>query len=1173
MAIFEAADTARRDRSRQDRLALFTDRKHLVHRFTEYVNSDVAVPTVLYVHGMGGNGKSLLLQYLERHCCRRLPRAAWAALHERAEVGPEDLAGGRPVPVAVLDFGMPPTAELRAQEPLSGLFAIKRQMAASGVPTPRFDFAAVTYLHRTGASTDSKIRELFPAEEVSLASDIVDALAQVPVLSAATTIAKLVDRRTDSAVSRWKYRRKVDSACVQEVLALRPQPDLLLELPRFLAEDLNEAIGGEHERLVLMFDTHEAFWGEGDAPGPASLSGELLSRDEWVRRLVGHLDLERGIVVAFAGRQPPQWSRAPRAAIPERFVELVAIEHLSRADADSYLVRAGVADPLVRAHVLDYVSGGDDACHPYLLGMSADVAAVDPGVLTPASSGPWRETAGDRERALVMRLLQWVTADVELAIVSLAAARAFDLPRFRAVGEATGFASSASDYERLVRFSFVTPAPSATGGETYAVHRLLRRFVAALRPEDTERAHQALEDYYRQHVQRLGHTAMVEALYHRFHRLPEEAAAEWLQLADQWLGRGRFPWCRTLLACLKDVDVPAADRHAVLQRVGRIHLRLGDVASAEDVAAVLPEDSSGRALLTSEVAFMRGKLSTARAVLVRTVPRAGGSDRQAALLLLTEYALFLGAFPDAVAHSREGLRIARAGGDQAAEARWLVLHGEVEVFSGDLYDAERCFTQAVRLLEDCPADECDSALLACAEADRGLLAETRRDWPAALEHYGRALVGRQECGDVRGVAHSRHALGKALARLGRKDDAERELSAATTSAAALGDSLLLNKLAHTKAQLLLDGGDAAHAADLLADVVPAFRDNGAPFDIAHGLLTAARAAECLGVADRASAARAEARRLIDRGGFGLLLRLYPEVMRVDERVRGSLVAFCLGDALGAPWEGRPPQELVGAPLDDFPVREDWLRGATTDDTAQALLTARVLVDGGGPADFLRALADALPTIRGAGPTSTAAVGRFLAEGTVEALSGSTNGAAMRAVPFGWVFPEPSERRTAVERFSRTTHGDARAVLAAAVVAGMTAAAMQSDDAVAAAREELRWGQAHFHLDDAAVEPLARALAGEWAPPATGVSLDALETAAAVVHVVAAEHGDLASALRASVALGGDTDTVAAIVGGVLGAARPRELADHPWLATVQLPSPTTIGALVRDVTAMRGSRG
>jgi ADP-ribosylglycohydrolase len=93
-------------------------------------------------------------------------------------------------------------------------------------------------------------------------------------------------------------------------------------------------------------------------------------------------------------------------------------------------------------------------------------------------------------------------------------------------------------------------------------------------------------------------------------------------------------------------------------------------------------------------------------------------------------------------------------------------------------------------------------------------------------------------------------------------------------------------------------------------------------------------------------------------------------------------------------------------------------------------------------------------MRGAGPTTQAAVRRFLATGELHAADGSSIGAAMRALPFGWATPvaAAAHRRELTVRLSRTTHGGPEAIISACVVAEMAAWAIEQHpvDAVVAA---------------------------------------------------------------------------------------------------------------------------
>jgi ADP-ribosylglycohydrolase len=136
-----------------------------------------------------------------------------------------------------------------------------------------------------------------------------------------------------------------------------------------------------------------------------------------------------------------------------------------------------------------------------------------------------------------------------------------------------------------------------------------------------------------------------------------------------------------------------------------------------------------------------------------------------------------------------------------------------------------------------------------------------------------------------------------------------------------------------------------------------------------------------------------------------------------------------------------------------------------------------------------------------------------------------------------------------ERITRTTHGDPRALAAACAVAAMGAYAIAgapSFSVFAAGLEEAGAVVA------GAREPLTRAAVGAWQAPGDGVPLESLPTVAAVVSVLCRDDPSPGTAMRAAVALGGDTDTVAALAGGI-AAARSGGLDDVDWLDAVALP--------------------
>jgi hypothetical protein len=103
-----------------------------------------------------------------------------------------------------------------------------------------------------------------------------------------------------------------------------------------------------------------------------------------------------------------------------------------------------------------------------------------------------------------------------------------------------------------------------------------------------------------------------------------------------------------------------------------------------------------------------------------------------------------------------------------------------------------------------------------------------------------------------------------------------------------------------------------------------------------------------------------------------------------------------------------------------------------------------------------------------------------------------------------------------------------------------------DAVIAAGLREAEDLAQQYALDPATLQPLHRATRGDWPPNTAEPTLDALTTVASVLHVLREARG-LATAMKHAVALGGDTDTTAAIVGGIFGCQLEDVASQIPWL--------------------------
>jgi ADP-ribosylglycohydrolase len=301
---------------------------------------------------------------------------------------------------------------------------------------------------------------------------------------------------------------------------------------------------------------------------------------------------------------------------------------------------------------------------------------------------------------------------------------------------------------------------------------------------------------------------------------------------------------------------------------------------------------------------------------------------------------------------------------------------------------------------------------------------------------------------------------------------------------------------------------------------------------------------------------------------------------IDQRILAGFVGNAAGDALGRPWEGRLPSQIAMDRVEELPDSTRRRGGATSDDTALTLLVAEHLCEEqgvGAPVRFLERLASRADSIDGLGPSTTRAILRFRETGRPDAGDANTNGAPMRALPLGWVHhPLAAEhRRTWTLELSRMTHGGHGALAAACVVATCASWAIEDapvDVLVEVAVEEATAVATHLGPGaDSVVDALRAVRDDAWTPPSGGVSLDPAETVAAVLHCCRRAGGDLRRALRLAVGLGGDTDTVASIAGGLLGCCHtPAELdAALQWLPRVALPPRPLLVRLSSGLAGLR----
>lgn len=296
-----------------------------------------------------------------------------------------------------------------------------------------------------------------------------------------------------------------------------------------------------------------------------------------------------------------------------------------------------------------------------------------------------------------------------------------------------------------------------------------------------------------------------------------------------------------------------------------------------------------------------------------------------------------------------------------------------------------------------------------------------------------------------------------------------------------------------------------------------------------------------------------------------------------DRYRGSLLAGAIGDALGRPAEGRSRQDLGTRwphGLRDFQPWRGYRSGPVgtfTDDTQLTIVVARWLIQMGTGELNAASLAEAIEiwgeTGRGIGHATHEALAlmRLGRPWWQSGVASAGNGAAMRAAPHALRFAgQPDRLRDAAALGTVPTHADQTAVAAAIVQAvgvnhclATTAGALEPsvflDAAVSSIADLDLPSLAHRGTGGrrTLVERIreVREMLGRPVDDVVDHFFNGafvLETTPVVLWLLLTYRDDPEQALVQAVMAGRDADTIAAMLGNMLGALHGTDAFPDRW---------------------------
>ena len=334
------------------------------------------------------------------------------------------------------------------------------------------------------------------------------------------------------------------------------------------------------------------------------------------------------------------------------------------------------------------------------------------------------------------------------------------------------------------------------------------------------------------------------------------------------------------------------------------------------------------------------------------------------------------------------------------------------------------------------------------------------------------------------------------------------------------------------------------------------------------------------------------------------------------RAYGALAGLALGDALGMPTQEMSPEQIravygriTGLVDGDAsqPYAPGMPAGSTTDDTEQALLVASLLVRGRGTSsgrvaldagEFAHALLaweDSM-IARGSldllGPSTKAALERVRAGEDPLSVggAGTTNGAAMRVTPIGIAMStaDPEAFADAVWSSCQVTHATRQGFQSAALVAAAVSMGIDTARSTTPDLRGLLWKALSYvdslpergawtpDPDVVAATRRAMQLVANPASSSLECLVEQVGTSVASAQAIPMAFALLArdpspQALLDAANIGGDTDTIGAIAGAILGAALGFEVFVGRGLAQVELASRLDLPSVALELLELRAA--
>ncbi len=288
-----------------EELEFFVGRNNEISLFLQCLHDENMDKKVLFFYGEGGHGKSFLLDFLQKECCKNISGDEWQKIKNSNDIveSIREIKTEQMIPFSRLN--------------LSVLYNKDKTLDVKSLVLDDF----VKQLERYGLKF-SCYRQALGRHYLNCLSDNSDERRNLVV-----AILEYLIGNNSLTIFNNLYELIKNRGTINEPI----EPDELIEsLIDCFVKDLNN----QNQKIILCLDVHEQL--TRNIPRTSNFKARHSIQDEWLRQIITKLG-KKNVITILAGRDEPRWSRTKRYPIESNILYTHHIQAFSESEVEQLI--------------------------------------------------------------------------------------------------------------------------------------------------------------------------------------------------------------------------------------------------------------------------------------------------------------------------------------------------------------------------------------------------------------------------------------------------------------------------------------------------------------------------------------------------------------------------------------------------------------------------------------------------------------------------------------------------------------------------------------------------------------------------------------------------------------------------------------------------------------------